>query len=57
MVDLFKDLKEPIIHNFQPILVVIGIPVTNRHSIPVESIVDLFLAFPLVEGTTPDMNI
>src|SRR5258706_11978070 len=55
MMNFSEDFQEPVVYNFNSILLVISIPVTNCHSITVERAVNFFLALSAVQGTSPDM--
>ena len=49
--------QEPIVEDLGGIFFVVCIAVANRHSISVERTIDFFLALPVIQDTTPDMNL
>ncbi len=52
---LNENFQEPVIKDLGGVFVVVSISVADRHGIPVERAIDLFLALPVVQDTSPDM--
>ena len=52
---LNENFQEPVIEDLGSIFFVVSISVADRHGIPIERAIYLFLALPVIQDTSPDM--